>query len=376
MISKPLDQIGINDLKDLVENSVCESRTLEYKSKLPGNTSQDKIRFLGELTALANTNGGDLIYGIEEMNHIPSNVTGVEVDSIDSTMLRLEGIIRDGVEPRLLYYRIHPIELEDGCYAIIIRSKKSWVAPHRVVLKDHSKFYGRNSAGKYSLDVTELREAFNESAAVYERSRQFRKNRVIDIISNNEMPVDIADGGRLVLHLIPLISIRSNSTSNIEPSPKIRSMFPAFGSDAGSSFINVDGLVVTGSAGGETNSYTLVYRSGIIETVEALGVRSPNEQISLRFIEKRIMEVLALYIAGLIGFDIQPPYVLMLSFLNMDDYVPSPELGFFGGKSMKRSMVLLPEMTIPDHLPDYTDHLQPLYGVIWNAFGLEKAKNH
>jgi hypothetical protein len=62
MIPKSLDEISGNDLDQLVEQSVPESTTLEYKRELPGNSDQDKKEFLADLTALANTQGGDLIF--------------------------------------------------------------------------------------------------------------------------------------------------------------------------------------------------------------------------------------------------------------------------------------------------------------------------
>jgi len=30
---------------------------------------------------------------------------------------------------------------------LVVRSERSWIGPHRVVLKGHDKFYARNSAG-------------------------------------------------------------------------------------------------------------------------------------------------------------------------------------------------------------------------------------
>jgi hypothetical protein len=45
---------------------------------------------------------------------------------------------------------------------------RSWIAPHRV--KANDKFYGRNSKGKYPLDVSELRTAFMLSEQLTEKN--------------------------------------------------------------------------------------------------------------------------------------------------------------------------------------------------------------
>ena len=47
-----------------------------------------------------------------------------------------------------------------------------------IVFKQNSRFYSRNSAGKYALDVAELRGAFALSASVGERIREFRDFRL------------------------------------------------------------------------------------------------------------------------------------------------------------------------------------------------------
>jgi hypothetical protein len=53
-----------------------------------------------------------------------------------------------------------------------VRAHRSWLAPHRVVTND--KLYGRNSAGKYPLDVSESRTAFVLADSVPDLIRNFR----------------------------------------------------------------------------------------------------------------------------------------------------------------------------------------------------------
>src|SRR6266511_1348956 len=62
----PLGQVNAALLESLRENAVAESRQLDYKERLPGERDDDKRELLGDVTALANTAGGDLIYGVRE----------------------------------------------------------------------------------------------------------------------------------------------------------------------------------------------------------------------------------------------------------------------------------------------------------------------
>jgi predicted HTH transcriptional regulator len=66
MIPKPLAEITESDLLGLITNGIAESRTLDYKRSLPGNSDADKKEFLADVSSFANTAGGDLVFGIDE----------------------------------------------------------------------------------------------------------------------------------------------------------------------------------------------------------------------------------------------------------------------------------------------------------------------
>jgi predicted HTH transcriptional regulator len=149
--------ISLEDIQSLIENSVLEGKDIEYKRQLPGNNDRDKIRFLATITSFANTNGGDVYYGLEESEGRPISANGFPSTNIDQDTLRIEQIIRNGVEPSIPNVQIHNVPVDENNFITVIRVHKSWSSPHRVTLNNHSKFYGRNSAGKYPLDVNELR---------------------------------------------------------------------------------------------------------------------------------------------------------------------------------------------------------------------------
>ena len=101
MLQKPLSEITIDDLSELVANAVSESRNLEFKRELCGTTDSDKKEFLADVSAFANATGGDLIFGIDEVDGVASAIVGVQNNDLDSQILRLESLIRDGIEPRI-----------------------------------------------------------------------------------------------------------------------------------------------------------------------------------------------------------------------------------------------------------------------------------
>ena len=77
MINKPLDQLTLGDIKDLIENQVQEDKNIDYKETLPGNADGDKKEFLADVSSFANLNGGDIIFGIKEKRDERNNSTGI-----------------------------------------------------------------------------------------------------------------------------------------------------------------------------------------------------------------------------------------------------------------------------------------------------------
>ena len=67
MLLSTLDQITEAALRKLCDDRCPESNSLDFKRELPGNSDKDKQELLKDVCALANADGGDLVYGIEEV---------------------------------------------------------------------------------------------------------------------------------------------------------------------------------------------------------------------------------------------------------------------------------------------------------------------
>ncbi len=91
------------------------------------------------------------MYGMREDNGVAAEVVGLESASHDSERLRLEEIIRNGIAPRIPGLAIRVVPLETSGAALVIRVPRSFVLPHMVTFKGTSRFFSRNSAGKYQM---------------------------------------------------------------------------------------------------------------------------------------------------------------------------------------------------------------------------------
>lgn len=259
MIQKSFDDITKPDVDALIANSVNESKTLEYKQELPGNTDANRKEFLADVSSFANASGGDILFGVKaavnddgKATGAPEGVLPVGDTTADEAKLRLEEIVRNGISPRLPV-QIREIEGwgNDGQgFVVLLRIPNSFASPHVVSFKGGSRFYSRNSAGKYPLDVDELRSAFLATDSQAERIKQFRQERLGKIIAD-ETPVVLSTPHRLVLHVIPIASFLNNQRLDLSNPRSFTTSCRLMASCGGNHRYNLDG-VLTHSTDTET----------------------------------------------------------------------------------------------------------------------------
>lgn len=145
VLSKPADQIGIDDVKALVSSEVPEGEQIEFKESLPAKrqdpwmTGGDKIgdrardAILEEAVAFANAHGGALVLGIEESSAKPPVAAGISpIPRCAELADRLKLVVRDCVEPQLPALEIFSVPTGDDAGVVVIRMGRSRLAPHRV----------------------------------------------------------------------------------------------------------------------------------------------------------------------------------------------------------------------------------------------------
>src|SRR5262249_37659471 len=146
MLDKPLEQITLADLRELIQEKWPEGKAIDYKRDMYGKTDADKKELLKDVSSFANTDGGNLIIGMDEAGGIPTAIPGVAITDVDAEKLRLEETIRRGIEPRI-DFAIHTVDAGSGAVIFIIRVRESWILPHRVVYQGKfGEFWARNSA--------------------------------------------------------------------------------------------------------------------------------------------------------------------------------------------------------------------------------------
>ena len=379
MLNKPIDSITETDLLALIANGVPESKQVEYKRELPDNSDGGKVKFLRSVTAFANTQGGDLVYGMEATDGIPKRLTPLVMPSIDQVLQRLEGLCADGVDPRLLGVQYQFVPLTDGGHVLVVRVTKSWGAPYRVTSGGHSHFYGRNAAGAYPLDVAELRQAFTLGSSVAERIRNFRAARLLSVASD-ETPVRLSEGARMIFHIVPFQSFTGDSVVDVSSASDLMRKFRPMGATGWDGRLNLDGYFTYRGRGDADGSggYTLVFRNGVVEAVSILSDWNGDRFIPSQWYEEKIIEAAKEYFSAVQSLGVAPPAYLFLSFAGVTGYRFAVDRMRFhdGNRQADRDNLIFPEVRIENWSESAAQSLKPIFDMVWNAFGYERSFNY
>ena len=377
--SLPFDQIDGARLDAMKDEAVREGRQLDYKETLPGTNDEAKKEFLADVTSFANSAGGDLIYGVSERRDREGRPTG-EIEAIvglpnvnlDAEQLRLANIIRDGVAPRMVgAFHVIPRESRPPC--LVIRVTQTWSGLHMIVYGSWSRFYARTSAGKYQLDVQQIRDAFISAATAHDRARRFRAERVAQILAL-ETPVPTVEAPKLTLHALPVNSADEAWARFVTLSDLERlNALPIIGGTANSWQYNLDGFVVyTSQTDRMTQSYTQFFRSGGIEALSGTILRLDTSRGGFYGwgMEERVIGALTRYMQSWQTLEVTPPVMIGLTLSRVKGWrVLAGNFGWDDHAGFDRDVVMLPEVTLLDFDAPADVLLRSVFDMIWNGGG-------
>ncbi len=375
MISKRFEAIEGADIERLIPDEVRQGRTIEYKRELPGGSDGDRKEFLADVSSFANTVGGDLLLGIDAKEGIPTRVCGLTAVDLDGEILALDQLILSGLEPRIRH-SARVVQTAAGS-VLLIRVEASWIGPHRVTLKGHDKFYARNSAGKYPLDVEELRQAFIRSETLIERIRGFREERVLGI-ERGETPAPTESGAKLIVHFIPHEAFATNKTLDVLRYFDQPNRLQPMGAGGWSHRITLEGVLTYSlSATGSARSYSHLYRTGVIECVDAFVLNREHEgrwTIPSQNLEQRLRDAASTALAALNDLGVVVPvYVFVTLLAARGRWMATNDPFGDSGYAIDRDVLKLPETVVTDLQCQALEVMQPSIDLIWNSCGFRQS---
>lgn len=372
-----LQAITEADLQRLVAEHEQEGPHLEFKRETPRPDNGARHEFAADVSAMGNSGGGDLVYGIDEDAQGSAGAVAPFVGNADVEARRMLDVLANSVEPRLPGLQIQPVSVAGGT-VFVVRVPQSWAGPHRVRTNQH--FFVREGARKRQLDIPEIRAMFVRTESQGQRVRDFRTDRLGALMSGRA-PERLVPGALQVLHLIPTQA--ALGLMNVDPVPYMnRQVLPVLGAGGGNPRINIDGaLVVRNIGAGGTHGYSQFFRNGYFETVHVEAWGGPEQRTALGSIhyEQNIIQLVDRFRAELLRLDYSTEVTAMWSLLGAD----RTELGidrwhFNLDDTMGRFD--RPTLVVPDVLLRSEDSperaLRPLFDQIWQAAGLLRSYNY
>ncbi|MCK5563771.1 MAG: ATP-binding protein [Planctomycetes bacterium] len=396
MIQKSFDDINKADIDLLIDEKTSEFKTLEYKEKLPSSKDADKKEFLADITSFANASGGDIIYGIKaamdsngKKTGEPDKVVPIKGKTADETKLQIENIVRLGVAPRV---KVHVKEISGygnggNGFVILIRIPQSFASPHMVTFKNTSRFYCRNSAGKYQLDVQEIRNAFLATDSQADRIRSFLQDRLAKIMAD-ETPIPLTMPHRLALHILPLNSFFNQKRLNFSTDRDLTLNFRPIDVSGWDHRYNLDGFL-TYRDNRETklcDSYCQTFFNGTIEAVYAdilwaKGGRKPQSGdtafIASIAYEKYVIEAIRNYFNGYKALGVEAPVAISMALLGCKGAYMYTDFGMgLDANPIDRDVAILPEVQVASLDEDVPTIMRPIFDAVWNACGHPRSYNY
>jgi len=184
-----MNNYDLEYLQNLIENQIEESLHLDYKASGALGKQNDKTSEISkDVSAMANSDGGILIYGIKEdenNRHLPGEIQPVERNEFSKEWL--EQIIQDKIQPRLNGVQIFPIPINTEDVVYVVDIPKSNTA-HQAADK---KYYKRFNFHSTAMEDYEIRDIFNrhKNPEIVLEFTYLHKSNALQVIAFNQGPV-------------------------------------------------------------------------------------------------------------------------------------------------------------------------------------------
>lgn len=146
------------DIEQLLNDEIEESLKLDYKES-GSLTKTDKVKkdISKDVSAFANSDGGLIIYGIEEQNHKPTGLSFINGNEI--TKEWLEQVIQSNIFRKIEDLHITPIRYDNDITKsiYIVKIPNDSAVPH---MANDNRFYRRYNFNSVPMEEYEVRNLY------------------------------------------------------------------------------------------------------------------------------------------------------------------------------------------------------------------------
>jgi len=390
ILNKSIEDLEIQDIERLISNQVPESITLDYKKELKLSTSSDKKEFLADISSFNNTNGGVIIYGLQEEKDqynknkgIPESITPLAGINEDQTKQQIEQLVADGLSPKLTSLKFEFISHGNGV-VIVIGIPNNFGLPRMIVHSGSNKFYKRRNTGRYLLDVYELSDEFLKSGNMKERFDAKHESRVSKVRAINLMR-NVSKERFALISIFPVDSMNLRlDLKDRKITELIKEKLRPIGASLWSDTYNLEGFFVfsegyySDEEGRKIYSYVQVFRDGVIEFYTSRLHFYNTRPTGSKWVflghgfEKTIDEIIHGAFSFYSAIDIENTFYVKVSVVGLEGTkIVNDNDSFFRGGLIDRRSVTLPGYLID--LDNYEEVILDIKDTMWQCGGQAKS---
>lgn len=373
MLSNNLTEVTTDYLATVCRERWPESQRLDFKRILPVPRDQQwREEFSKDLCALANTEGGDIVFGISERDACADAIEPIASEAQDAAIRRLGQVADARIQPRIVGLQFHAVAVPSG-YVLVLRVPASYAGPHGYLVNDALRFPLRVRTHTTDMTYDQLRTAFDRTATLRDRARAFRQERVQKIISRQtwrNMPA----GPLFAMHFVPLQSAAGGELVDVRALYNDYQDFIFRGWSGASRILHLDGLSVYMPRRDDnpTPAYTQVFRSGALEAVSWMGHTVDDRNIIPGLIAADfIKEAVIRFLASAKKLNLSGPAIIGAVLADIGDFT----FGYASQETARadRPHLILPEVWIEraEAVEDPESIWRPLADLLWQCFDLE-----
>ncbi|MDS0243409.1 MULTISPECIES: RNA-binding domain-containing protein [unclassified Haloferax] len=382
IFEKPVDEITLGDVEQLVTEGIQEGKQIEYKEylNLDTDSSDHKTTLLAEATSFANSNGGHLIVGIPDDDGQPEHAAGFPVDEVDQTIEQWANVLRRSTDPPLptSSFDISAIPTEGNRHLVVVGIDRSWRSPHRVTTND--RFYARSPSGRFPLDVGEIRRRILQTERQGETFNEFRNDRIATIAGDGDR-FDITTSPKFVLHVLSGDSLTPGKQIDLSTAELRTDSRPPFfeargGAGGLDEVYSVDSVtVLRGSTDQEVSKYVRTFRGGVVEAltkyVFTTNPKHGSPYLSSSELRTALENTLPDYVSYLQRQDLRPPLYVFASIIGAPEFLikRNSRGDEYDRVPFGEQVVTLPEVVIESYSIDPDSAIDELMDLVWNAGG-------
>lgn len=184
---------SVEDLQALIDNEIEESTELEYKSTFATENPKWKNELAKDVSAMANGNGGTIIYGIREKERnnghaIPNELIPIQYSIMSKDRLSL--LLSSSIQPKIENIEITRIPFDDKSGFFVIEIPQSDTAHQN---KLTHLYYKRSNATVLEMEDYEIRDVMNRTKHP-NVALEFELHKTILHITEKHLPVFTYNG--------------------------------------------------------------------------------------------------------------------------------------------------------------------------------------